>query len=92
MDLTISIDEELLRRAQQQALLRGTTLQDLLREHLRSLVGDPSSESTAEELIGLMTAEGGHSGGREITRQEAYEDRVVGSLHVENPSRTQAEE
>lgn len=74
MNLTISVDDELLRRAREHARSRGTSLQELLRGYLRSLVGDLPAESVAEELIGLMRSEGGHSGGKKLRREDAYED------------------
>jgi hypothetical protein len=76
MNVTISVDDELLRRARQHARQRGTSLQDLMRGYLRSLVGDLPAESVAEELIGLMRSHGGHSGGRRLSREEAYEERL----------------
>ena len=76
MNLTISVDDELLRRAREHARHRGTSLQELLRGYLRGLVGDQPAESVAEELIGLMRTHGGHSGGRKIPREDAYEDRL----------------
>ncbi len=76
MNLTISVDDELLRRAREHARHRGTSLQALLRGYLRGLVGDQPAESVAEELIGLMRTHGGHSGGQRILREDAYEDRL----------------
>jgi negative regulator of replication initiation len=76
MNLTISVDEELLRRAREHARIRGTSVQDLLRQYLKSLVGDLPAESVAEQLITLMRSEGGHSGGMKISREDAYEGRL----------------
>jgi len=76
MNLTISVDDDLLRRARDLARRRGVSLQDLLRDYLRSLAGDEPPEVVAEELLDLMDRHGGHSGGRRIGREEAYEGRV----------------
>jgi hypothetical protein len=76
VNVTISVDDDLLERARAHANRRGVSLQELLREHLRSLVGDRSPESVAAELLDLMERAGGRSGGRRIERGEAYEGRV----------------
>ena len=76
MNVTISVDDELLERARELARRRGISLQELIREQLRILAGQRSGAEVAEELLGLMEAEGGHSGGRRIRRDEIYEDRI----------------
>lgn len=76
MNLTIALDEETLRKARALARQRGTSLQELLRQQLRSLVGEESGPSVAAELLSLMETHGGHSGGRRIDRNEAYEGRT----------------
>lgn len=74
MNLTISIDDELLNRARELARQRGLSLQQLLRDYVRTLVGDMPVESVADELMGLMENHGGRSGNRRIRREEAYKD------------------
>jgi hypothetical protein len=74
MNLTLSIDDELLRKARALASRRGLSLQALIRDHLRALVGDVPAEDAARELLDLMEQAGGHSGGRRIGRDEAYEE------------------
>ncbi len=74
MNLTISIDDSLLEKARKLAARRGTSVQELLRAQLETLVGHESGESVADELLELMETQGGHSGGRRIRRDEAYED------------------
>jgi hypothetical protein len=75
MNLTISVDDALLERARKLASRRGTSVQELLRAHLEALVGQSSGKAAADELLELMQMQGGHSGGRRITREEAYEGR-----------------
>ena len=74
MNLTISVDDDLLRKARAVAARRGTSLQSLIRAHLRALVGASSRVEAADELLDLMERGGGHSGGRRIGRDEAYEE------------------
>jgi hypothetical protein len=76
MNLTISIDDELLARARELARRRGVSLQELLRSLLRGLVGARPREAVARELMDLMERHGGRSGGRRIRREQAYEGRA----------------
>jgi hypothetical protein len=55
---------------------RGTSLQELLREQLRALVGETSPQEVARELLDLMERRGGNSRGRRIRRDDAYEGRA----------------
>ncbi len=75
MNLTISVDDDLLRKARDHARRRGLSLQDLLRGYLRSLVGDAAPDAVATELLSLMRRRPGNSGGKKIKRGEAYEGR-----------------
>jgi hypothetical protein len=76
MNVTISIDDALLEKARKLAEERGTSLQELLRDYLRSLVGDAPGHEVADELLELMRTRGGRSGGRGFVRDDAYEGRV----------------
>jgi hypothetical protein len=76
MNVTISVDDELLDRARELARQRGTSLQGLLREYLTSLVGREPPERVARELMDLMRTKGGHSGRRKFRREDAYQGRL----------------
>ncbi len=76
MNLTIAVDDDLLERARELARRRGVSLQELLREQLRTLTGERSGADVAEELMALMEAHPGHSGGRRWRREDAYEGRL----------------
>lgn len=76
MNLTISIEDSILEEARKLARRRGTSVQELLRAHLETLVGRASTEAAARELLELMETHGGRSGGRRIAREEAYEGRL----------------
>lgn len=75
-NLTIAVDEELLRRARALAHRQGTSVNALLRKHLETLVGEQPGDLVADELLMLMLQHGGRSGGRKIRRDELYEDRI----------------
>lgn len=76
MNLTIAIEEETLEKARTLARIRGISLQELLRQHLRALVGQLPGPAAADELLRLMEVSGGHSRGRRPARQDAYEGRI----------------
>lgn len=76
MNLTIAVEDDLLEEARNLARRRGVSLQELLREHLRTLVGERSGAEVADELLELMKSHGGHSGGRRWRREDAYEGRA----------------
>lgn len=76
VNLTISVDDALLEKARKLASRRGTSVQELLRAHLEALVGQGSGRAAAQELLELMQTHGGHSGGAQIRREDAYEGRV----------------
>lgn len=76
MNLTISVDERLLERARKSAQSQGVSLQDLTRRFLESVAGQATPQAAADELLRLMSEQGGHSGGERITREDAYEGRA----------------
>ena len=76
MNVTISVDDDLLERARVLARRRGVSLQELIREQLRLLAGKRSGAEAARELLDLMEEHGGRSGGRTWRREDAYEGRL----------------
>lgn len=76
MNLTVSVDDELLERARSLARRRGVSLQELIREQLRLLAGEPSGADVARELLELMESHGGRSAGERWSRDDAYRDRL----------------
>ncbi len=76
MNVTIAVDDELLRRSRVAAQERGLSLQEYLRGCLRALAGERPTREVADELMDLLTEHVGRSGGRRIGRDAAYEDRT----------------
>ena len=74
-NITVSIDEKLAARAREIARRQGASLNALIRRYLETLAGDVPGAIAADELLDLMRKHGGHSGGRRIHREEAYEGR-----------------
>jgi plasmid stability protein len=84
MNLTISIDDEVLRRARIRALQQGTSVNALLREFLESYAGS-DAEAEARRRLAIMgrksTASSGATG-RTWTRNQIYDERLDRDLSV----------
>ncbi len=77
-NLTITVDEETLRRARTRALELGTTVNALLREALEEFVREDRVAEARRELVALArdNAAGGRLDGYRWTRDEIYEDHL----------------
>ena len=76
MNLTFAIDDALLERAREIARRQGKSLNELIRDYLRTLAGETAGKETAAELLSLMRHHGGSSGGKRFRREDAYEGRL----------------
>jgi hypothetical protein len=74
-NLTLSVDEATLEKAREMARKRGTSLNALVRDFLDELAGVRQRRTAVQQLQALWAEGGGHSGGRKIGREEAYEGR-----------------
>jgi plasmid stability protein len=73
-NLTITIDEETLRRARIRALERGTSVNAVLRDYLESFAGTRSAQSAAiDSILDRSHRVNGRRGGRTWTRDELHE-------------------
>lgn len=74
-NLTLTVDEETLRRARIRALEQGTSVNALVREYLRQLAGRSTSADGIAEFFAATRGAGAGSGaeGRTWTRDELYE-------------------
>ena len=59
MNLTISADEDVIRRARAAARLQGRSLNDVLRETLERLAGAKSRDAVADEFLTLAATTAG---------------------------------
>jgi len=75
MNLTITIDDEVLRRARIRALEQGTSVNAVLRRFLESYAGAEQEAAARSRLVALARSSGASSGpgGRGWTRGELYE-------------------
>ena len=77
MNVTLSIDEEVVRRARELAAQRGTSLNGMIRELLEEATSATSRENMLAELEGLWINSGGHSDGSSWTREDLYDRPIL---------------
>jgi 3'-phosphoadenosine 5'-phosphosulfate sulfotransferase len=71
MNVTLSIDEQLVARARKKAEALGKSLNQVVRDYLESLAGGDDAERSIEELRRLSGR--GHSRGWRFNRDEIHE-------------------
>lgn len=76
MNVTLSMDEELVARARRFADRTGTSLNQLIRDYLDELTAREGREAALPELEAMWSEEIGSSEGRRWTRESLY-DRAV---------------
>ena len=74
-NLTLSIDDELLKRARIRALERDTSVNSLVRDYLEGFVTEGPQQSGMKDFVAWAKSVHGSSGleGRTWTRDELYE-------------------
>lgn len=77
-NLTLSIKDDLLRKARMRALEQGTSVNDLVRQYLEKLVADERAEQARRDawladFEALAQNANGGSGGKKWTRDSLYE-------------------
>lgn len=77
-NLTLTIDEDVLRRARIRALEEDTSVNALVRTYLQSYAGTSEAERAVEEVLELARRSNASSGpeGRTWTREDLYEERL----------------
>jgi hypothetical protein len=70
MNVTLSIDDEVLSRAQELAARRGTSVDQLIRDYLQNFTSKPSAEETIAGLEELWHTSPGDSSGRTWNRED----------------------
>lgn len=76
MNITLSVDEELVERARAVARQQGKSLNAMIRDFLESVSGKRSGAVLAREILELLDEHPGDSGGRRPRREDAYEGRL----------------
>lgn len=74
-NLTLNIDDDVLRRARMRALEEGTSVNALVRDYLARLAHDAGQRTALQEFLAIAEASQASSGpeGRQWTRDELYE-------------------
>lgn len=75
VNVTLSIDDKLVRRARMAARRRAMSLNQLIREFLESVTSDSDPETVVQELDRLWSEDEGASGGWKWNR-DAIHDRT----------------
>ena len=77
-NLTLTIDEDVLRRARIRAIERNTSVNAVVREFLESYAGKDDLERAKEEILRIARESNASSGpeGRTWKREDIYEDRL----------------
>jgi hypothetical protein len=74
MNLTLSIEDDLLAKARKRASEMGTTVNQIVRDHLRTIVGEVDLEEDLAEFERLSGR--GDAGDWKFNRDELYADRL----------------
>lgn len=77
-NLTLSIDEDVLRRARIRALEQGTSVNALVRQYLEAYAGESPGRRAVREFLEIADRSRASSGpeGRTWTREGLYEERL----------------
>jgi hypothetical protein len=75
MNLTLSVDDEVVRQARQIAEATGTSVNQLVRDYLAQLAGNTDHASDAREIERLSSLANGNSRGWKFNREELHERR-----------------
>jgi hypothetical protein len=80
MNVTLSLDDRVLERARRLAARRGISLNQMIRDYLAEVTGEPTPEELLAELDALWSASQGDSRGWRFNREELH-DRAVLRRH-----------
>jgi antitoxin component of RelBE/YafQ-DinJ toxin-antitoxin module len=75
MNLTLSIDDEIVQEARRRAEAMGKSVNQLVREYLEQLAGKSDREALVAELRELTRNSTGDSRGWKFNREEIHERR-----------------
>ncbi len=79
MNITLSARDELIEQAREYAREHGTSLNQLIRDHLERLVGETPRDQAADEFVAVardMAGDSSAAGRAWAGRDELYSDRV----------------
>lgn len=74
MNITLSIDEQIVERAREKLRATGKTVNQEIRDHLKHLAGDEEMDQALDEF--RLRVGQGNSDGWKWNRDELYEERI----------------
>lgn len=72
-NLTLVIDDDVLRRARVRALQQGTSVNSLVRDYLAGIAGESEAAQAMAAFLAIVRQAGAASGGRSWTRDELHD-------------------
>jgi hypothetical protein len=75
VNVTLSIDDEVIQRARAKAEKMGTSVNQLIRDYLQQLAGESDAAADAEEFARLSYLTCGDSQGWKFNREEVHQRR-----------------
>jgi hypothetical protein len=75
MNVTLSLDDEVVQKARQRAEAMGTSVNQLIRDYLEQFAGKTDPEADAQEFLRLSRLSKGDSRGWKFNREEIHERR-----------------
>jgi predicted transcriptional regulator len=72
-NLTISLDQETIRKARILAARRSTSISGLVAQQIESLIGEQEAYERAKQHALALLEKGFHLGGKQATRDELHE-------------------
>jgi antitoxin component of RelBE/YafQ-DinJ toxin-antitoxin module len=76
MNITLSIDEQLVERAREKLRATGKTINQEIREHLQHIAGEDALELERDLEMFKQRVGQGNSNGWKWNRDELYEERI----------------
>ncbi len=73
MNMTLSVEEEVVQEARQRAEVMGTSVNQLVREYLYQLAGKTDPEADAAEFARISRESHGDARGWKFNREELHE-------------------
>lgn len=73
VNLTLVVDEQILRRARIRAMRQGTSVNALVREYITRLAGESDAAEGIAEFLRIGLEAHAESGGRTWTRESLYD-------------------
>lgn len=75
MNITLSVEDGVIRKARRRAESMGTSVNQLVREFLEQLAGNTDADADADEFERLSLASKGNSHGWKFNREELHQRR-----------------